>query len=48
MKECFAEADTGERMFYKTEHMKGHIMKDSSVITSMYWFTLYFVAELRF
>ena len=26
--ECFAEADTGERMFFYSRHMKGHVMKE--------------------
>jgi hypothetical protein len=48
MKECFAEVDTGERMFYKTEHMKGHIMKDSSLTTHKYWPALHCVVEHHF
>jgi len=28
MKECFPEADTGERMFGYSRHGKGHVMKE--------------------
>jgi hypothetical protein len=28
MKECFPEADTGERMFGYNRHVKGHLMKE--------------------
>jgi hypothetical protein len=41
VKECFAEADTGKRMFCKGKHVKKPMMKDSSPRTHMYWFTLH-------
>ena len=28
MKDCFPEADTGERMFGYSKHVKGHLMKE--------------------
>jgi hypothetical protein len=45
MKECFPEADTGARMF--CEHMKGYVMKDSSLITCIYWSNLHCMVELH-
>ena len=33
---CFAKAETGERMFCQSQHMKGHLMKNSSLMTPMY------------
>jgi hypothetical protein len=33
MKECFTEADTGERMFCYSKHVKGHVIKDSLLTT---------------
>ena len=47
MKGCFAEADTGERMFCKRKHMKGHVMKDALLMTRMYWSILHCVVELH-
>jgi hypothetical protein len=41
VKEHFTEADTGERMFCQSKHMKGHVMKDSLLMTHMYWSTTY-------
>ena len=32
----FAEADTGEELFSQCKHMKGHVMKDSSLTTGIY------------
>ena len=43
--EHFAEADTGERMFWQSKHVKG-LVKNSSLTTCMYWFTLHWVSEL--
>jgi hypothetical protein len=40
MKECFAEADTGERVFCTRKPSKGQAMTDSSLMTSVYWFAL--------
>jgi hypothetical protein len=37
MKECFAEADTGKRMFCESKHVTGHMMKNSLLTTHMYW-----------
>ena len=45
MKKCFAEADTGERMFCESKHMKGHMMK-VSLLTHVYWSTLHCTGEL--
>ena len=47
MKKQFTEADTGERMFCQSKHMKGHVMKDSLLMTRMYWSTLHYVFELH-
>jgi hypothetical protein len=33
MKECLAEADTSERMLCMSNHMDGHVIKDSSLMT---------------
>ena len=40
VKEHLAEADTGERIFCYSKHVKGHGMMDSLIMTHMYWFTL--------
>ena len=42
MKECFVEGDTG-----KSQHMKGHVAKDPSLMTFKYWSTLHCVVELH-
>ena len=47
MKGCFAEADTGERMFCYSRHVKGHVMKDSLLTTHMYWSALHCIVELH-
>jgi hypothetical protein len=36
VKEGFAEADTGERMFCSSKHIKGHMMKDSLLTVCTY------------
>ena len=46
MKECFIEADIGERMFGDNKHVERHVMKDSLLTTHVYWFTLHCVVEL--
>jgi hypothetical protein len=43
----FAEADTRDRMFCKSKHVKGHVMKDSLLMTPMYWSTLHCIVELN-
>ena len=40
VKEHLAEADTGERIFCYSKHVKGHGMKDSLIMTHMYCFDL--------
>ena len=45
MKECFAEADTEEKMLCK--HVKRHVMKDSLLMTCMYGSTFYCIVELH-
>ena len=47
MKECFPEADTSERMFCESKHMKGHVMKNSLIMTGMYWSALHCIVELH-
>ena len=47
MKECSAEADTGERMFCQSKHARGHMMKDSFLTIHMYWSALHYIDELR-
>ena len=47
MKGYLAEADTGERMLCQSKHTKGHVMKDSSLKTCMYWFNLHCVVEFH-
>jgi hypothetical protein len=37
----FTEVDTGERMLCQSKHVKGHMPKDSSLMTCMYWYTLH-------
>ena len=47
MKEHFTEANIGEKMFCKSKHVKGYVMKDSLLMTHMYWSTLHCVVELH-
>jgi len=47
VKEPLAEVHTGERIFCYSNHMKGHKMKDSLIMTHMYWSDLYCVVELQ-
>jgi len=47
MKESFVEADTGERLFCQSRHMKGHVTKASSMMTHMYWSTLHCIVRLH-
>lgn len=42
VKEHLAEADTGER-----KHGKGHMMKNSLLLTYMYWSALHCIVELH-
>ena len=46
MKECFTEADTGERRFCESKHVKGHV-KDSLLTACMYWSDLRCIFELH-
>jgi hypothetical protein len=48
MKEDFPEVDTGKRMFHYNKHMKGHVMKDSSLTTHIYWSALHLRVDLLF
>jgi hypothetical protein len=43
MKEHFAEADTGETMLCYSKQ----VMKDSLLMTHMYWSALHYVVELH-
>jgi hypothetical protein len=47
VKEYFTVADTGERIFCQSKHMKGHVMNDSLLMTHMYWSTVHCIVELH-
>jgi hypothetical protein len=54
IKKCFPEVDTGkrlrqtrERMFHRSKHMKGHVVKDSLLIICIYWSALHCIFELH-
>ena len=47
VKDCLTEADIGDRLFCQSKHMEGHGMKDSLLMTHMYWSTLHCVVELH-
>jgi len=47
VKKCFAEADTGQRMFCKSQHVKGHVRKDSLLMTHTYQPALHCIVKLH-
>jgi hypothetical protein len=47
VKECLAEADTGEGMFYINKHMKRHTIKDYLLTIHIHWSALYYIVELH-
>jgi hypothetical protein len=47
VKECVAKADTGERVFCQSKHVKGHVM-NSLLTTHTYSSALHCIVELHF